>query len=63
MLFHRPGSDCVAVDHVTMKDDSIGRYAEQLLGHARHHTGTMFLVLSQPELTDLLLTGNLSLLF
>lgn len=35
-------------DHVNVKDDSIGRYAEQLLDHAQYHTGTILLVLSQP---------------
>lgn len=46
------GSDFVAADHVNVKDDGTGRYAEQLLGHAQHHTGAMLVVLSQPELTD-----------
>lgn len=37
---------------MTLQDDTTGRYAEQLLDHAQHHTGAVFVVLSQPELTD-----------
>ncbi len=40
-VFLPPESDFVAVDHVTVKDDSIERYVGQLLGHAQYHTGTI----------------------
>lgn len=39
---------------MNVKDDGIGRYAEQLLDHAQHHTGAILLVLSQPALTDIM---------
>lgn len=47
MFYSLVESDFVAADLVNMMDDSIGRYAQQLLGHAQYHTGTLFLVLSQ----------------
>lgn len=47
-------SDFVTADHVITKDDSIGRYAEQLSDHARHHAGTIFFMLSWAERTDVL---------
>lgn len=52
MFFSLPESDFVTERHVNLKDDSIGRYAEQLLDHVQCHTGTMFLALSQPGPTD-----------
>lgn len=52
MFFPLPESDFVTAHHVNLKDDNIGRYAEQLLNHAQCHTGTMFLALSQPGPTD-----------
>lgn len=63
MFFSLPESHFAAAAHVNVKDDSIGRYAEQLLGHAQYHTGTMFLVLSQPEPTEPLNNWQPFLLF
>lgn len=36
-------SDYVTADHVINKDESIGKYAEQLSDHACHHAGTIFI--------------------
>lgn len=37
MFFSLLEGNFVAAHHVNAKDDSIGRYAEQLLGHAQYH--------------------------
>lgn len=49
MALHLFESELVVSELRNVKDDDAGRYAEQLLGHAQHHT--LFAALNEPELT------------